>query len=130
MKPAGGQLVLICEVIMRKTALFVYNGDPMCFIHVLLNALDMHEKGGEVKIIIEGSSVNLLPSLASKDNPLNNLWEKVKNKGLIEGVCRACAGKPGQLKSVEEQELKIVGGASRHPGMEGYRQAGFEIITF
>jgi hypothetical protein len=61
---------------------------------------------------------------------LNNLWEKIKNKGLIEGVCRACAGKPGQLKSVEEQDLKIVGDFSGHPGMEGYRQAGFEIITF
>jgi hypothetical protein len=26
---------------MNKFALFVFNGDPMCFIHVLLNALDM-----------------------------------------------------------------------------------------
>ena len=23
---------------MKKMALFVFNGDPMCFIHVLLNA--------------------------------------------------------------------------------------------
>jgi hypothetical protein len=29
---------------MKKIALFVFNGDPMCFIHVLLNALDMEEK--------------------------------------------------------------------------------------
>ena len=28
-----------------KTVLFVFNGDPMCFIHVLLNALDMHAAG-------------------------------------------------------------------------------------
>ena len=26
---------------MKKNALFVFNGDPMCFIHVLLNAPDM-----------------------------------------------------------------------------------------
>ena len=26
---------------MKKFALFVFNGDPMCFIHVLLNVLDM-----------------------------------------------------------------------------------------
>jgi len=26
---------------MQKFALFVFNGDPICFIHVLLNALDM-----------------------------------------------------------------------------------------
>jgi hypothetical protein len=29
---------------MKKIALFVFNGDPMCFIHVLLNALDMKER--------------------------------------------------------------------------------------
>ena len=26
---------------MRKTALFVFNGSSLCFVHVLLNALDM-----------------------------------------------------------------------------------------
>jgi len=26
----------------------------MCFIHVLLNALDMDDKGMEIKIVIEG----------------------------------------------------------------------------
>ena len=46
---------------MRKTALFVFNGDPMCFIHVLLNALDMHEKGYEVKTVIEGAATKLIP---------------------------------------------------------------------
>lgn len=41
---------------MKKTALFVFNGDPMCFIHVLLNALDVRKKGCEVKIVVEGSA--------------------------------------------------------------------------
>ena len=39
---------------MPKIVLFVFNGDPMCFIHVLLNALDMKDKGYESKIVIEG----------------------------------------------------------------------------
>jgi hypothetical protein len=29
---------------MKKVALFAFNGEPMCFVHVLLNALDMKEK--------------------------------------------------------------------------------------
>ena len=48
---------------MKKTALFVFNGDPMCFIHVVLNALDMHTKGEDVKIIVEGAAVKLVPEL-------------------------------------------------------------------
>jgi len=39
---------------MEKVALFAFNGEPMCFIHVLLNALDMKEKGIDVKTIIAG----------------------------------------------------------------------------
>jgi hypothetical protein len=31
---------------MKKFALFVFNGDPICFIHVLLNALDMNGHPG------------------------------------------------------------------------------------
>jgi hypothetical protein len=27
---------------MKKVSLFAFNGEFMCFIHVLLNALDMH----------------------------------------------------------------------------------------
>ena len=46
-----------------KFALFVFNGDPMCFIHVLLNALDMAARGDEAKIILEGASVKLIPEL-------------------------------------------------------------------
>ncbi len=45
---------------MKKMALFVFNGDPMCFIHVLLNALDMNEKGYEAKIIVEGAATKLI----------------------------------------------------------------------
>jgi hypothetical protein len=51
---------------MKKFALFVFNGDPMCFIHVLLNALDMSEKGYEAKIIIEGAATKLVPELEKK----------------------------------------------------------------
>ena len=30
---------------MKKAALFAFNGDPVCFIHVLLNSLEFEKKG-------------------------------------------------------------------------------------
>ena len=45
----------------KKVALFAFNGELMCFIHVLLNALDMNKKGYEVKIVIEGSGPRKKP---------------------------------------------------------------------
>ncbi len=88
---------------MKKIALFVFNGDPMCFIHVLLNALDMHAKGFEVKTVIEGSAIKLIPELTSPENPLHKLWEKAKSAGLIDGVCRACSKKMGTLQAATDR---------------------------
>jgi len=115
---------------MKKFALFVFNGDPMCFIHVLLNALDMKKKGYDGKIVIEGSATKLLPELAKSDNPLHKLWEKVKEAGLVDGVCKACSNKLGTLEAAKEQGLTLLDEMSGHPSMARYRDEGFEIISF
>ncbi len=115
---------------MKKFVLFVFNGDPMCFIHVLLNASDMRAGGDEVKIILEGASVKLIPELAKPDNPLNGLWNKNLQAGLVEGVCKACSNKLGTLEAAKEQGLTLLADMSGHPGMAAYRKKGYEIITF
>ena len=61
---------------MKKIAIFVFNGDPMCFIHVLLNALDMHQKGYDVKIVIEGAAVKLFRRLSNLIIPCTNYGKK------------------------------------------------------
>ena len=115
---------------MKKMALFVFNGDPMCFIHVLLNALDMKEKGYKVKVIIEGAATKLVPELAKEDNPLHKLWEKAKSAGLVDGVCKACSNKMGTLDAAKNQNLALLDEMTGHPSVARYHDAGFEIITF
>ena len=115
---------------MKKFALFVFNGDPMCFIHVLLNALDMENSGNEVKIVLEGASVKLIPELIKPEHPLNKLWEKVIQKDLVDGTCKACSNKLGTLEAAKEQGLTLLDDMSGHPSISGYRNNGFEIITF
>jgi hypothetical protein len=63
---------------MKKVVFVVFNGDPLCFIHVLLNALDMKDKGYDARIVMEGAATKLIPELALDQNPLHILWEKVK----------------------------------------------------
>lgn len=115
---------------MKKIALFVFNGDPMCFIHVLLNALDLDAHGDEAKIIIEGAAVKLVPELVKSGNPLNGLWKKSLDAGVVEGVCKACSHKLGTLEAAKEQGLTLLDDMMGHPGMSGYRDKGYEIITF
>ena len=113
-----------------KNALFVFNGNPMCFIHVLLNALDMKAKGMEARIVLEGESVQLVPELARPGSPLNGLWVKAREAGLVDGVCLACAKKLGTHDDAVAQELPLLSDMSGHAGMAGYQEAGFTIITF
>lgn len=113
-----------------RVALFVFNGDPICFVHVLLNALDMHAKGTQAKIVVEGAATRLIPELEKKENPLHNLWQKVKQQQLVEGACKACSQKMGTDRDAQLQGLTLLDDMTGHPGMAPYREQGFEIITF
>lgn len=115
---------------MKKIALFAFNGDSMCFVHVLLNALDFQDKGYEVKIILEGSTTKLIPNLANKENPLHPLYGKARALGLFEGACRACSKKMGTLDAVRAEGMPLLDEIGGHPSLARYREEGFEVITF
>jgi hypothetical protein len=115
---------------MKKIALFVFNGDPMCFIHVLLNAKDWNDRGNEVKIIMEGTATKLLPELAKEENPMHKVWEKAKKDGLVAGACRACSAKLGVMDDVTSQGIDLLEGIAGHPSIAQYQEDGFEVITF
>src|SRR6056297_1546602 len=108
---------------MKKYVIFAFNGDPMCFTHVLLNALDMDEKGYDAKIVIEGEAVKLIKELED-----NKLFNKAKEKNLIDGVCKGCSAKLGVLEYNEKSGIPLVGDMSGHPSMESYIVRDYEII--
>ncbi len=110
--------------------LYAFNGELMCFVHVLLNALDMKGKGTEAIIVFEGASVTLIPELENKDNPFNTLYLKAKKAGLIDGACKACSAKLGVLDAVKEAGIALIGDMAGHPSMTDYQNKGYTIITF
>lgn len=113
-----------------KTALFVFNGDPMCFIHVLLNALDLQGRGHEATIVMEGASVTLAPVLVKPDHPLARLFAQVREQGLLAGACKACSVKLNVAAEVEAAGVPLIGDMSGHPSMGSYMEAGWRIVTF
>lgn len=115
---------------MKKVALFVFNGDPMCFIHVLFNALDMKAKGYDCRVVVEGAATQLIPALGKNDHPLHNLWEKNLAADLVQGVCKACSQKMGTLEASREQGLALLDEMNGHPSMADFRDQGYDIITF
>lgn len=114
---------------VNKTAIFAFKGNPICFVHVLLNAIDLHEKEGEVKIILEGEATKLIIELQKPEHPLHALYEKAKKLDLIDAVCRACAIKMGALTAAEAEGFRIADDMAGHAGMAPYIEQGYEIIT-
>jgi hypothetical protein len=115
---------------MGKYALFAFNGDPLCFIHVILNALDLNEKGHEVKVVIEGSAVKLAEEFKNEENPMFSLYKKLEDSELIDCFCKACSNKMGSLDEVKEFGFSLCDELNGHPSMGKYIDQGFEIITF
>lgn len=114
----------------KKVALIAFNGELMCFAHVLLNALDMNKKGYEVNVVIEGSATRLIGVLTDTNEPFSKQYLEVREKALIDCVCRACASKMGALETAEEQNLPLCSEMSGHPSLAKYLEQGFEVITF
>ncbi len=114
----------------EKTVLFAFRGDPLCFIHVLLNSIDLNERGREGVIVLEGESVTLVADMAQSGHFLNTLYEKVKSLNLIFGACKACATKLKAVDAVQEQGIPLIGEMSGHPSMGEFMDKGYTIITF
>jgi len=113
-----------------KVALFVFNEDPMYFVHAMLNALDMSKKGYDAKMVMEGSATKLVKDFSDSNHPFFNLYQQVKEEQLIDCVCKACSTKMGSMKSAEEQGLFLCDELMGHPGMARYMEDGYQILIF
>ena len=98
----------------------------MCFMHLVLNAIDLHQKDNAVKIIMEGEAVTLMQGLEESGN---KPYFKAKELGLFDCICKACSAKMGVLDYNETVGIPIKGNLEGHPAMEDYIRDGYEIIT-
>ena len=111
---------------MKKVVFFAFKGEEMCFVHILLNAIDLHEKGIETKIVMEGEAVKLIQVLEESNN---KLYQKAKSLHLFDWICKACSAKLGVLEYNQTCGIPLNGDLQGHPPMYNYIKEGFEIIT-
>lgn len=115
---------------MQDTVLFAFRDDPLCFIHVLLNALDLDGKGARTGIVLEGGATTLVGLMAEAGHFLNPLYRKARDKGLMLGACRACSTKLGALAAVEAEGLPLLDDMSGHPSVAGFQALGYAVLIF
>ena len=111
---------------MKKIMFYGMTGDKMCFMHILMNALDLAEAGDEVKVIFEGASVQLVSVFEEEQNPL---YRKAKEQGLLAGICLACSKVLGVYEKILESGLPMLSDMMGHAGMKPYLAEGYEVIS-
>ena len=112
---------------MKKVVFFTFMKEKMCFMHVLYNAIDFHEKGHTVKIVIEGASTALVQPLIEENNLM---FKKVMELGLIDSVCKVCAVQMQAFDYISEHtDLYLEDEMFGHPPMEPYVKEGYQVIT-
>jgi hypothetical protein len=113
----------------QRIAIFAFNGEPMCFVHGLLNALNMRQSGIDVALIIEGSATKTMCDLSNPEAEFHKLFQEVTEQGLVDCVCQACAHKMGVLEEVQRLELPLCSEMNGHPAMSRYIAEGYQIIS-
>lgn len=111
---------------MKKVLFYGMTEKKMCFQHILMNALELHQAGRDVKIIFEGGSVKLVDGFVKENNPLYN---KAKEAGLIAGVCLACSKVLEVYEENLESGLKMLDDMNGHAGMKKYIEEGYDVIS-
>ena len=115
----------------EKIALVLMAGTdmPCRMTHALLWALDVAARGDEAKIVLEGKAPHWLLALPDPAHGRHRLYQTVKEKGLIDGVCKACAVQAQAVEAAAEEGLRLVYDASGHVSLVPYMEKGYQIVT-
>lgn len=114
---------------MHKVVLYAVQGEVPCFVHALLNALDMHARGWDVRIVVEGGAIKVVPVVAGTGHTMRPLFEKALEAGLFAGACRACAANLRVAEEVRASGLELIGEMGGHPAMGDWIAKGYAVIT-
>jgi hypothetical protein len=117
---------------MNERIAFVLMGGrdmPCRLVHSFLWSLDIVGRGGDAKIVFEGESPVWFLELPDPEHGRHRLYEKVKEMGLIDAVCKACAVQAQAVEAVAEEGLPLVYNASGHVSLAPYAAEGHQIVT-
>jgi hypothetical protein len=114
-----------------KIALFLFTGPASSckLMHAFVFARDIKARGGEAKIILEGESPGWLLKLPDPTHKLHGIYQKVKQEGLIDAVCRACALQANAVAAAQQEGLPLADDASGHVSLAKYVEQGYQVVT-
>lgn len=98
-------------------------------VHALLYTQEIHEAGGEVKLILDGAGTKWVAQFENPDFKYHALYTAVKKLGVIADVCPYCAQAYGVEDSVKASALPQIGAYHGHPSLAELLKQGFTPIV-
>ncbi|MHA1906701.1 MAG: hypothetical protein ACW98Y_05375 [Candidatus Thorarchaeota archaeon] len=103
--------------------------NKMQLYHLLLNAINFHENGHEVAVVLECASPKLLIGIVDGSIKLP-VFDIAMQKGLIDHACKACTAVFSATEAAEKLGVPVKGELKGHSDLLKFAADGFTIITF
>jgi predicted peroxiredoxin len=121
---------------MQRKLLFVLFAEDVCRqLHTFMYALDLHRKGYQAKVIVEGMATRLLADLEKAPPRLQKAVAEAKAAGLIAGACLQAStgcGSPEDrdvVDAIKARGVAFLSDLDNHAGIEPFLREGFEVIA-
>lgn len=112
-----------------KYVFLATDDNKMQLYHLLLNAVNFHEKGHEVTTVLECASPKLLIGIADGSIKLP-LFGKAMELGIIDHACKACTAAFSATEAAQKLSVPIKGELSGHSDLLKFVEDGYSIFTF
>ena len=110
--------------------LFLATDDnKMQLFHLLINAVNFHEKGNDVAVILECGSPKLLIGIADGSIKMP-IFAKAMELGIIDSACKACTAVFSATEAAQNLGVPLKGELQGHSDLLSFAQQGYSIITF
>lgn len=119
----------------RKLLFILFSDDPCRQNHALMYALDLHRKGYQVRLLLEGLATKMIGDVATGESRTAQLLRDALEAGIVAGACaRAAAGCASQDPSRDVADLarahgiELLSQMDGHASIEPLVRSGYEII--
>lgn len=121
---------------MPRKILFVLFAEDVCRqLHAFMYANDLHRKGYQTRIIVEGMATRLLADLEQAPLRLQKAVTEAKTAGLIAGACLQASSGCGSAEdrdivdAIKARDVAFLSDLDNHAGIEPFIRDGYEIIA-
>ena len=119
----------------RKILFVLFSEDACRQNHALLYALDLREKGHEVKLILEGGATRMVSAMHAADSRPGALLRQARDVGILAGACgRASSGCASEdptrqvAQLAEAAGVPLLSALGGHASIEPFVREGYELV--